>query len=43
MQLAGESEILAIESGEFDELDDEDDASEYEFDTDGEGCDSEAA
>ena len=43
MQLLGESEILAIESDEFDEHDDVDDASEYEFDTDGAGCDSEAA
>lgn len=44
MQLLGESEILAIESGEFDDHDDEDDdASEYEFDTDDTGSDSEAA
>ena len=43
MQLLGESEILALESGEFDEHDDEDDASEYEFDTDDAGSDSEAA
>ena len=42
-QLLGESETLAIESGEFDEHDDEDDASEYEFDTNSAGCDSEAA
>lgn len=41
VQLLGESEILASESGEFD--DDDDDASEYEFDTDDEGRDSEAA
>jgi len=43
MQLVGESEILALESGEFDEHDDEDDASEYEFDTDDAESDSEAA
>jgi hypothetical protein len=43
MQLLSESEILSLESSEFDEHDDEDDASEYEFDTDGAGCDSEAA
>jgi len=42
-QLLGESEILALESGEFDEHDDEDDASEYEFDTDDAESDSEAA
>ena len=39
MQLLGESEILAIESDEFDE----DDASDYEFETDGVERDSEAA
>jgi len=43
MQLLGESEILALESGEFDEHDDEDDVSEYEFDTDDAESDSEAA
>ena len=43
MQLLGESEILAIESDEFDEHDDGDDASEYQFDTDDAGSDSEAA
>ena len=43
MQLLGESEILALESGKFDENDDEDDASDYEFDTEGAGCDTEAA
>ncbi len=42
MQLLGESEILALESGEFDE-DDDDDASEYEFDADVAGYDTEAA
>ena len=43
MGLLGESEILAIESDEFDENSDEDDASDVEFDTDDAGCDSEAA
>lgn len=36
MRLLSETENLALESGEFDENDDDDDASEYEFDTDGE-------
>ena len=43
MQLLGESEILAIESDEFGENDDEDDTSEFEFGTDDAESDSEAA